>query len=84
MGKKSDKKLDKKKKEKLNKAEKKIKKAKKRKAAEKARISPEQRLDMITTAAYYIAEHHGFTSGRSDEDWQEAERQIDEMLKNRS
>ncbi|MCU7827794.1 MAG: DUF2934 domain-containing protein [Candidatus Thiodiazotropha sp. (ex Myrtea sp. 'scaly one' KF741663)] len=78
MGKKSDKKLDKKKKEKLNKAEKKIKKAK------KARISPEQRLDMITTAAYYIAEHHGFTSGRSDEDWQEAERQIDEMLKNRS
>ncbi|MCU7806715.1 MAG: DUF2934 domain-containing protein [Candidatus Thiodiazotropha sp. (ex Semelilucina semeliformis)] len=84
MGKKSDKKLDKKKKEKLNKAEKKIKKAKKRKAAEKARISPEQRLDMITTAAYYIAERHGFTPGRSDEDWQEAERQIDEMLKNRS
>ncbi|MCU7809863.1 MAG: DUF2934 domain-containing protein [Candidatus Thiodiazotropha sp. (ex Notomyrtea botanica)] len=81
MGKKSDKKLDKKKKEKLNKAEKKIKK---RKAAKKARISPEQRLDMITTAAYYIAEHHGFTSGRSDEDWQQAERQIDEMLKNRS
>ena len=43
-------------------------------------ISPEKRLEMIATAAYYIAERHGFTPGREASDWQMAERQINAML----
>ncbi|MEJ2592762.1 MAG: DUF2934 domain-containing protein [Candidatus Thiodiazotropha sp.] len=51
-------------------------------AATSSRASPEQRLEMIAKAAYYIAERHGFTPGMEDSDWQTAERQIDDMLKN--
>ena len=36
---------------------------------------------MIATAAYYIAERHGFTAGESDADWRAAEKEIDEALK---
>ncbi|MEJ2692581.1 MAG: DUF2934 domain-containing protein [Candidatus Thiodiazotropha sp.] len=35
---------------------------------------------MITTAAYYIAERHGFTPGRSQSDWRKAEKEIDSLL----
>ena len=44
-------------------------------------VSPEQRLEMVATAAYYIAERHGFTPGESAADWQAAEAEIDLLLK---
>jgi Protein of unknown function (DUF2934) len=37
--------------------------------------SPEERYRMVETAAYFIAEQHGF-QGRSDEHWAAAERAI--------
>lgn len=36
---------------------------------------PEERYRMVQTAAYFIAEQHGF-QGRSDEHWAAAEREI--------
>jgi len=44
-----------------------------------AKPSPEQRYLMVQTAAYFIAEKHGF-QGRSDWHWAEAEREIAEKL----
>jgi hypothetical protein len=43
-------------------------------------ISALQRAEMIAEAAYFIAEKHGFDPARSTQDWQEAERQIDDMF----
>jgi len=43
-------------------------------------VSPEQRQEMIATAAYFIAQRHGFTPGESDADWQAAEKEIDALL----
>ena len=40
-----------------------------------AQPSPEERYRMVETAAYFIAEQHGF-QGRSDEHWAAAEREI--------
>ena len=95
MGKKSDESRDKEaqklKKTKAGKKEKKSGKAKddkpdkssnkRKKAAHRAApVSAEKRLEMIATAAYYIAERHGFTPGREASDWQIAERQIDAMI----
>ncbi|MGB9093225.1 MAG: DUF2934 domain-containing protein [Gallionella sp.] len=37
--------------------------------------TPEERYRMVETAAYFIAEQHGF-QGRSDEHWAAAERAI--------
>lgn len=37
--------------------------------------TPEERYRMVETAAYFIAEQHGF-QGRSDEHWAAAEREI--------
>jgi predicted nucleic acid-binding protein len=42
--------------------------------------SHEERERMIAVAAYYLAEHRGFAPGREQQDWQQAERQIDRML----
>ncbi|MGC2165242.1 MAG: DUF2934 domain-containing protein [Gallionella sp.] len=42
-------------------------------------INPEERYRMVQTAAYYIAERHGFL-GRLDEHWAEAEREIAAIL----
>jgi len=83
MSKKSEKKGLEKGEKKLKKAEKKKKekKAKGKSASEVAEITAEQRREMITTAAYYIAERHGFTPGKSQSDWQEAEQEIDRLLK---
>ena len=44
-----------------------------------AKISPEERYRMVETAAYFIAEQHGF-QGRSDEHWAAAERAIASKL----
>jgi len=43
-------------------------------------ITPEQRECMIAEAAYYRAEHRGFQSGDPQQDWLEAEAEIDQML----
>jgi hypothetical protein len=45
------------------------------------RISNEQRRAFVEVAAYYIAEQHGFTSGREAEDWIAAEAEIDRLLR---
>ncbi len=40
----------------------------------------EQRHRMIAEAAYYIAERRGFSAGNPEDDWYEAEIQIDRAL----
>jgi hypothetical protein len=45
-----------------------------------AKVTPEQRLDMIREAAYFKAEKRNFAPGNDAEDWAEAEREIDELI----
>jgi hypothetical protein len=40
-----------------------------------AKPTPEERYRLVETAAYFIAEQHGF-QGRSDEHWAAAEREV--------
>lgn len=49
-------------------------------ATKKKAILPEERHNLIEVAAYYIAERHGFSGGRQEQDWLEASKQIDEMI----
>jgi hypothetical protein len=44
------------------------------------RITPEERDQMIATAAYFRAEARGFTPGQEHEDWMEAEAEIDQQI----
>jgi hypothetical protein len=55
------------------------KKASAKKAARKS-VSAETRFNMIQEAAYYLAESNGF-GGDAAQYWEQAERQVDEMLK---
>lgn len=80
MGNKSEKKKPEKADKKLKKAQKKDQKTKRKSAPATSEVTPEQRLEMIATAAYYIAEGHGFTMGKSQADWQAAEKEIDNLL----
>ncbi len=43
-------------------------------------LSAEERQHWIATAAYYRAEHRGFSPGQEDADWQQAEMQIEAQL----
>lgn len=43
-------------------------------------VSPELRQLMIRDAAYFRAEHRGFNGGDPEQDWREAEAEIDRML----
>ena len=43
-------------------------------------VTPEDRLNMISEAAYYRAQQRGFSPGGSEQDWYEAETMIDNML----
>jgi len=45
-----------------------------------ARITPEQRDAMIREAAYFRAQARGFEGGSPEQDWAEAEAQVDRML----
>lgn len=45
-----------------------------------AKPTPEERYRMVETAAYFIAERHGF-QGRSEEHWAAAEREIAAKLR---
>ncbi|MET0066210.1 MAG: DUF2934 domain-containing protein [Candidatus Thiodiazotropha sp.] len=72
---------------KKNKKAKKQKASKGKKAGKSAQaiaatsdIDPEMRHQMIATAAYYIAEKHGFDPAGSVDYWQQAEREIDRLL----
>lgn len=49
-------------------------------ARSNSEVSAEQRRCYVEVAAYFIAERHGFTPGRENEDWIEAEAEIDRML----
>lgn len=40
------------------------------------RVTADQKVDLISEAAYFLAERHGFEPGASMDDWLEAERQI--------
>lgn len=46
----------------------------------KASASPEQRYQMIAEAAYFRAEKRGFLGGNVEQDWLEAEKEIDKVL----
>ena len=43
-------------------------------------ISSQDRRRMIAEAAYFHAERRGFDDGNPDQDWYEAEREIDDLL----
>ncbi|MCI0505466.1 MAG: DUF2934 domain-containing protein [Gammaproteobacteria bacterium] len=43
-----------------------------------------KRFTLIQQTAYYIAEKRGFTGGNPEQDWLQAEKQVDEMLKSSS
>lgn len=45
-----------------------------------ATVTPEERLSMISEAAYYKAEQRGFAPGNEAEDWAAAEREIDAFI----
>ncbi len=42
-------------------------------------ITPEERLEMVRTAAYYLAEKRGYHGNNELGDWLEAEREIDSI-----
>ena len=58
--------------------------AKPRKAAAKKtarqKVTPEQRHEMVCTAAYFIAEKRGFMHGYDHDDWLAAEVQVDATI----
>ncbi|MDD2929530.1 MAG: DUF2934 domain-containing protein [Sideroxydans sp.] len=43
-------------------------------------VTPEQRHHYVEVAAYYIAERRGFDTGSCDDDWAQAEIEIDRLL----
>lgn len=49
----------------------------KTKAAKQKKISPKTRMEMIRTAAYYLAEKRGHHGRHELDDWIEAEKEID-------
>ncbi|MGE0525858.1 MAG: DUF2934 domain-containing protein [Bdellovibrionales bacterium] len=46
-----------------------------------SQVSAEDRQHMVQYAAYHIAEKDGFQTGKEQEYWLQAEKQIDELLK---
>jgi hypothetical protein len=50
------------------------------KRAAKLKVTPDQRHDMVCTAAYFIAEKRGFTHGYDHDDWLAAEMQVDATI----
>ena len=45
------------------------------------KVSPEERLQFIAEAAYYIAERRGFAPGYEHENWLEAEAEVEQRLR---
>jgi hypothetical protein len=52
----------------------------KKAASLKGGVTPEQRYQMICDAAYFRAERRGFIGGNPEQDWVEAELEIDQLL----
>ncbi len=48
--------------------------------AKDAEVTPEVRYRMIAERAYLKAERRGFQGGSSEQDWYEAEREVDAMI----
>jgi hypothetical protein len=46
-----------------------------------ATVSDQQRRNYIEVAAYFIAEHRGFNGGSELEDWEQAEHEVDRLLR---
>ncbi len=46
-------------------------------------VTPEERWQMISVEAYYLAEKRGFVGGDPCHDWLQAEAQVEAMLKKR-
>jgi SOS-response transcriptional repressor LexA len=46
---------------------------------QKKQIAPEKRIEMIRTAAYYLAEKRGYYGNNELGDWFEAEKQVDSI-----
>ncbi len=49
-------------------------------ASPRARVSSEERRQLIAKTAYYRAERRGFVPGSEWEDWFAAEQEVDKML----
>jgi len=47
-------------------------------------VTPEARWQMVSEAAYFLAEKRGFVGGNPCDDWIEAEVQVDALLKHRA
>jgi glucan-binding YG repeat protein len=47
-------------------------------------ITAEERWQMISEAAYFLAEKRGFSGGNPCDDWTQAESQVDALLRQRS
>ncbi len=45
------------------------------------RLFSKSRHELIAEMAYYRAERRGFAAGDPDEDWREAEREVEELLR---
>jgi len=43
-------------------------------------VSDDERMQMVATAAYYKAEQRGFVGGNPEQDWSDAEREVNELL----
>ncbi len=50
------------------------------KTAERPPVTQEQRNHYVEVAAFYIADRRGFEGGDPDEDWAQAELEIDRLL----
>ncbi len=55
--------------------------SRKKTAARKAAVSDQERYEMIQRHAYFLAEARNFQPGNEVQDWLEAERFVDGMLK---
>ena len=49
----------------------------------KKRIVPQERERMIATAAYFRAQRRGFAPGHEEEDWLQAEAEVDGLLRSK-
>lgn len=57
-----------------------VKKATPKKSPAKPNITPEQYRLYVEVAAYHIAERRGFQGGNAQDDWAQAEAEIDRLL----
>jgi Protein of unknown function (DUF2934) len=46
-------------------------------------VTPEERWQMISEAAYFLAEKRGFSGGNPCDDWTQAESQVDALIRQR-